>query len=76
MSTAELKLSIANLLGSTKNSKLLDVIYEILLSEKQEKGFQLSATMEKDLQRRIAKHKSGKSKSYSWEEVKRNIKSK
>ena len=75
MSTSELKLSIFELLSSTKNSKVLGAIYEILSSDSKGKRFTLSTIQQKEIDRRIKNHESGKSKSYSWEEVKRKVRS-
>ena len=75
MSASELKLSIFELLSSTKNSKVLNAIYEILSSDNTGTGFTLSAAQQKEIDRRIKNHKSGKSKSYSWEEVKHKVRS-
>jgi len=48
MSTTELKSSILELIDSTKNSKILSAIYDILLSDKKKVNFKLSFSQEKE----------------------------
>ncbi|OFX54298.1 MAG: hypothetical protein A2046_08465 [Bacteroidetes bacterium GWA2_30_7] len=53
----------------------LNVFYDMMLSQlnKKSTGFELTESQKKELDRRWEIHKSGKSKSYTWEEVKQSI---
>ena len=65
------KYTIIEKIIQTHNEKLLNEVQAIL---EQEEIF-LTDKQKEELDRRTARHKSGESKSYSWEEVKRRARS-
>ena len=75
MSTTELKISIFELLATTRDSKILKSIYALLKKQNAalSDDFTLSAAQKKELDKRMKNHNSGKSKSYTWEEAKKMI---
>ena len=75
MSTSELKTSIVQLLQTTGDNRVLRVVHDILLSGKEGKAFKLSQSQEQELDKRRADHKAGRSRSYTWEEVRKNVRS-
>jgi putative addiction module component (TIGR02574 family) len=74
MSTTEkinfLKDNLSNL-----DEGFLNVVYDMMLSQlnKKSTGIEFTESQKKELERRWELHKSGKSKSYTWEEVKQSI---
>lgn len=73
MNTSELKTTVLDLLRDTQNKTLLSVIYDMLVVDKEEFNDDLSTAQQNELMNRIENHKSGKSKSYNWEEVKQTV---
>ncbi|OFX16477.1 MAG: hypothetical protein A2033_05295 [Bacteroidetes bacterium GWA2_31_9] len=74
MSTTEKIDFLKNNLSSLDEG-FLNVVYEMMLSQlnKKSNGFEFTESQKKELDRRWELHKSGKSKSYTWEEVKKSI---
>ena len=73
MTTTTLKNRIKAKIDKIKSEELLQAIY-VLLDEKEEYSYELTSAQKKELDKRIALHKTGQSKSSSWEDVKKRIK--
>ncbi len=69
MALAELREKIHQLVDEA-DEQLLEGIYDLL--NRQDDG--LTEEQRKDLEKRIARHKRGESKSYTWDEVKAKLK--
>lgn len=74
MTTAAIQHQIINLLPQVENKKILKAVHDILQQET--KPPKLSQAQMNEIDRREADYLSGKSKSYSWEEVKNKIRNK
>lgn len=55
------------------DERILNLIYGMMKADDSEKEI-LTPSQEEDLDKRIARHKNGESKSYSWSEAKTQIK--
>ena len=74
MTTINLKKNIHKAVDKINDTDLLHAVYTILEREiENTEEYELTPPQKKELDRRLANHKSGKSKSYSWEEVKTNL---
>jgi putative addiction module component (TIGR02574 family) len=74
MTTVNLKKNIHKAVDKIDDAELLQAVYTILEREIGNlEEYELTAAQKKELDRRLANHKSGKSKSYSWEEVKASL---
>jgi putative addiction module component (TIGR02574 family) len=72
MTQATLKKRIQQALDNTKDDELLQAVYTILKRTVIEQEItSLTATQKKELDQRLAEHKSGKLKYYTLEEVKK-----
>ena len=74
MTTINLKKNIYKAVEKIDDAGLLEAVYTIL--EKQIETLSahpLSPAQKKELDKRRSSHKSGKSKSYSWPEVKNSL---
>ncbi len=74
MSPASLRKNIHQAIDKIEDAGLLQAVYTIL--EKQielSPEYELTEAQKKEIDQRIANHKSGKSKTYSWDEVKRSL---
>jgi len=74
MTTLKLKKNIHKAIDQIEDESLLRAFYTIL--EKQidaSDEYELTTAQKKELDRRLARHRSGKSKSYSWQEVKASL---
>ena len=74
MTTINLKKNIHKAIDKIEDQSLLLAVYTIL--EKQietNEEYELTPAQKKELDRRLANHKSGKSKSYTWEAVKKSL---
>lgn len=67
------KLELIKMLMEVDKDSILQEIKEILYSEKHREKSQLTAEQKSELDKRMEKHLSGESKSYSWEEVKQKL---
>jgi len=74
MKTSEIKKNIHEAVDKIEDTSLLHAFYTIL--EKQiesEVGHPLSNAQEKELVKRLANHKNGARKTYTWNEVKKRL---
>jgi putative addiction module component, TIGR02574 family len=74
MSTEEVKEYILSHIDDLDEKYLVD-IYAMMSWYLENNDFELSKEQKKELDRRIARHERGESKSYTWDEVKARIKS-
>ena len=74
MTSTILKQKLTKAIHEIKDKELLEAVYTIL-EKKLEPAyeFELTAKHKKELDQRRANHISGKSKSYSWGEVKKAV---
>lgn len=74
MTTVSLKKNIHKAVDKIDDTGLLQAVYTIL--EKQiavSSDYALTAAQKKELDKRFANHKSGKTKSYAWADVKKSL---
>lgn len=74
MTTVHLKKNIHKAVDKIEDAGLLQAVYTIL--EKQMEAtseYELTTAQKKELDKRLAAHKAGRSKSYSWAEAKRTL---
>lgn len=71
MTTAAIQHQIISLLPQVENKKILKAVHDILQQEA--KSLKLSQAQMDEIDRREADYLSGKSKSYSWEDVENMI---
>ena len=74
MTTTILKKKLTKAINEIDDAGLLQAVYTIL--EKQlesQPEYALTSTQKKELDRRMANYKAGRTKSYPWEEVKKNL---
>lgn len=74
MTTTILKKKLTKAISEIDDAGLLQAVYTIL--EKQlgsQSEYELTSSQKKELDRRVADHKAGRTKSYPWEEVKKNL---
>ncbi len=74
MTTVNLKKNIHKAVDKIEDLGLLQAVFTIL--EKQIENtpeYELTALQKKELDKRMANHKAGRSKAYSWEEVKKSL---
>ncbi len=76
MTTKSLKKELHNAIDSIDDSTFLEAIYTLLMDKSKENSFELSEPQIMELERRVKRHKEGKSKSYSIAEVKKYVISK
>jgi hypothetical protein len=76
MTRTALKKELHQAIDHIEDEQFLNAIYTILSNKLNEFEYVLTKEQELELDRRIAAHKSGESKSYSWAEAKKLIKSK
>jgi putative addiction module component (TIGR02574 family) len=75
MTRTTLKKELHQAIDNIQDEQFLKAIYTILSEKMSEYHYSLSRDQEAELDRRIAAHKSGESKSYSWPQAKKLIKS-
>ncbi len=74
MTTLRLKNNIHKAIDKIEDENLLKAVYTILEKQMETNGeYDLTPAQQKELDRRLANHQSGKSKTYSWEEVKASL---
>ncbi len=74
MTTIILKKKLTKAISEIDDAGLLQAVYTIL--EKQlgsQSEYELTSSQKKELDRRMADHKAGRTKAYPWEEVKKNL---
>jgi len=71
MTTALLKKKLSKAINSIDDTGFLQALHTIVQLKKDEVVFELTPAQRKELDRRMAAHLNGKSKSYSWMEVKK-----
>ena len=74
MTTTLIKKKLTKAISEIDDSDFLLALHTIVNSKKEEESaYQLSVAQKKELDKRVANHKSGRSKSYSWAEVKKSL---
>jgi hypothetical protein len=73
MSTIEIKKSLHNYINIA-DEQFLKAIYALMQYDLSKDGFELTNEQKKILDARRINHKNGKSKSYTWAEVKQRAK--
>jgi putative addiction module component (TIGR02574 family) len=71
MSTVTIRKELQEYLNNA-DERFIQLVYGMMQADKSN-DFLLSETERKELDKRIARHKTGESKSYSWEEVKTRL---
>ena len=71
MTTTLLKKKLSKAINSIEDIGFLQALHTIVQSKKKEDVYVLTPAQKKELDRRMANHLNGKSKSYSWAEVKK-----
>lgn len=72
MTTTILKRKLAKAINEIDDAQFLQALHTIVTSKNEEDViYELTAAQKKELDRRQANHLSGKSKSFSWSEVKK-----
>lgn len=71
MTTALLKKKLSKAINSINDPGFLEALHIIVQSKSGETIHELTPTQKKELDKRLASHISGKSKSYTWAEVKK-----
>ncbi|WKK80436.2 addiction module protein [Marivirga arenosa] len=71
MSTITLRKELQEYLNNA-DERFIQLVYGMMQADKSN-DFLLSESERKKLDKRIARHKKGESKSYSWEEVKARL---
>ncbi len=74
MTTTLIKKKLTKAINEIDDSDFLQALHTIVNSKKEEESaYQLSSAQKKELDKRLASHKSGQSKSYSWAKVKKSL---
>jgi hypothetical protein len=71
MTTSLLKKKLTKAISNIDDPDFLQALHTIVLSKNEEIAFELTPSQKKELDRRRANHLNGKSKSYSWDEVRK-----
>ncbi len=71
MTTKGLKKELHYAIDSIDDSLFLEAIYTLVQDKSKENAFELSDKQKAELDKRVKRHKEGKSKSYSIAEVKK-----
>ena len=75
MTTTELRKELRQYIDKA-DSRFITLVYAMMKADEEgEEDFVLSSAHKKELDTRVKRHKSGESKSYSWEEVKQRARS-
>ncbi|RLD23831.1 MAG: addiction module protein [Bacteroidetes bacterium] len=67
------KIALIKLLIETEEVSLIQKIKDLFKKENKEIDYDLTKSQKIELDKRLKKHLSGESKSYSWEETKQEI---
>lgn len=74
MTKATLKKHLYKAIEQIEDDSFLEAVYKIITTKvEEEEGFVLSPAHKKMLDERVARHKRGEGKSYSWAEAKKEI---
>ncbi|MGE5108159.1 MAG: addiction module protein [Sphingobacteriales bacterium] len=74
MTTTLLKKKLTNAINKIEDAQFLEALHTIVSSKQEDEMiYELSTPQKKELDRRLADYKSGKSKTYTWEEVKSSL---
>jgi putative addiction module component (TIGR02574 family) len=73
MTKEELKTELQQLIDQLDDEKMLEAVYTILSSQSPIK--ELTDEQKAELDKRLEQHEAGESESYSWEEVKKRVRS-
>ncbi|MBS1920604.1 MAG: addiction module protein [Bacteroidetes bacterium] len=74
MTTLRLKNNLHKAIDKIEDENLLKAVYTILEKQMETNNeYDLTPAQQKELERRLANHQSGKSKTYSWKEVKASL---
>ena len=73
MTTTTLKKGIQKAVENINDSEILQAVYTLLTKNADEEAYELTSAQKRELDRRLALHKRGKSKYYSLEEVRKNV---
>ena len=71
MTTALLKKRLSKAINSIEDAGFLQALHTIVQSKKERAIYELTPAQKKELDKRMTNHVTGKSKSYSWAEVKK-----
>jgi hypothetical protein len=71
MTTTLLKQNIAKAVNDINDKDFLEAVYTIVYHKAEETDFELTAAMKNELDVRKERHKSGSSKSFTWQNVKK-----
>lgn len=72
MTTTLLKKKLTKAINEIEDEQFLEALHTIVSSKQEDEMiYELSAAQKKELDKRKANHLSGKSRSYSWAEVKK-----
>ena len=75
MTTTEIRKELRQYISKADN-RFIQFVYAMMkVDEEGDEDFVLSPLQKKELDTRVKRHKSGESKSYSWEETKQRAKS-
>lgn len=72
MTTSLLKKKLTKAIDNIDDADFLQALHTIV-SSKTEETFELTVAQKKELDKRMADHKAGRSKSSSWDEVKKSL---
>lgn len=74
MTTTLIKKKLTKAINEIEDTDFLQALHTIVNSKKKEESvYKLSTSQKNELDKRQANHKSGRSKSYSWPEVKKSL---
>lgn len=73
MTALALKEQLHKAIDNIEDKTFLQAVYTIINEKSNSKEFELSASQKRELDKRMKAHKSGKSKSYSWESIKKEL---
>jgi len=71
MTTTTLKKSIHKAVDHVNDNEILRAVYTILQKNAEDIEYTLSAAQKRELDKRLAEHKTGKLKYYTFDEVKK-----
>lgn len=71
MSTAQIRELLHEYINQA-DERFIQLVYGMIQADKS-KGYLLSESEEEELEKRKDRHKTGASKSYSWEEIKQGL---
>lgn len=75
MNKNSIKKELHQAIDSIRDDETLKAFHTILVEKLAHYDYDLSADQQAEVKKRIAKHKAGLTKSYTWSQVKRLVKS-